>query len=144
MHFSVRTKIRFAHVDAAGIVFYPRYFEMLNAALEDWFADALGIDFSTLHLSRRLGAPTVRLSCEFYVPSLLGDEVEISVTPIEIGRSSCAIRYSLRGDGVERLKADAVIVCMELEAKRATPWPDDMRARMVAGLCPPENVPVVG
>ena len=31
--------IRFRHCDAAGIVFYPRYFEMMNDLVEDWFAE---------------------------------------------------------------------------------------------------------
>ena len=141
MSFSTRTKIRFAHVDAAGIVFYPRYFEMLNAALEDWFAEALGIDFAALHLYRRIGVPTVRLECQFSAPSMLGDEVDITITPAEVGRSSCSIRYRLRCKDVERLKADAVIVCMDLGVKRATPWPDDIRARMEAAKFPSEGLP---
>ena len=40
MSFQISTKVRFGDVDPAGIVFYPRYFEMLNAAVEDWFTMA--------------------------------------------------------------------------------------------------------
>ena len=36
---------RGAHTDPAGIVFYPRYFEMINAQVEDWFTGPLGCDF---------------------------------------------------------------------------------------------------
>lgn len=140
MNFSIQTKIRFAHVDAAGIVFYPRYFEMLTEALEDWFAEAMGVDFATLHLTRRIGVPTVRLACEFNAPSLLGDVLDIAITPIEVGRSSCSLRYSVRGDDSERLKADAVIVCVDLDTMRAIPWPDDIRTKIEAGLYPPEGI----
>ena len=140
MSFKTRAKVRFAHVDAAGIVFYPRYFEMLNAALEDWFAEAIGVDFVTMHLSRGIGVPTARIECEFSAPSLLGDDLDIIVTPIEVGRSSCSIRYSVFCKDQERLTADAVIVCMDLEAQRAVAWPDDMRPGMEAGISPPESM----
>ena len=33
--------VRFADCDPAGIVFYPRYMEMFNALVEDWFREGL-------------------------------------------------------------------------------------------------------
>ena len=39
MAFTVTQRVRFQHCDPAGIVFYPRYFEMLNATIEEWFDD---------------------------------------------------------------------------------------------------------
>jgi hypothetical protein len=33
--------VRFGHCDAAGWVFYPRYFEMVSDFVEDWFEDGL-------------------------------------------------------------------------------------------------------
>ncbi|MEP6869978.1 MAG: acyl-CoA thioesterase, partial [Novosphingobium sp.] len=89
MAFETSTQIRFAHVDGAGIVFYPRYFEILNAAVEDWFAEALGADFRSMHHERGIGVPTVQLNAEFLAPSLLGDELAVRITPRHVGRSSC-------------------------------------------------------
>ena len=57
MSFVSQQQVRFAHVDAAGIVFYPRYFEMLNAAVEDYFAQHIGVDFATMHIERKIGIP---------------------------------------------------------------------------------------
>ena len=37
-------KIRFKHVDYAGIVFYPRFLEMLNDLVEDWFEEVIKND----------------------------------------------------------------------------------------------------
>ncbi|BAV63365.1 acyl-CoA thioesterase [Sphingobium cloacae] len=138
MTFETRTEVRFAHVDAAGIVFYPRYFEMLNAAVEDWCAQALGVDFRTMHVERRIGVPTVKLHVDFLSPSALGDRLTITLRTREIGRASCRLAVSFAGDGRERLKAEVTLVCMDIDAQRAIPWPDDMRARMVEGLVPAE------
>lgn len=127
MSFTTRTQVRFADVDPAGIVFYPRYFEMLNGAVEDWFA-AMGLDFKTMHLGRHMGVPTVKLECTFLAPSELGDALTIAITPTQVGRSSCAIDYLVTGaDGVDRLKASAVLVCMDLAAQKSMPWPEDIR-----------------
>lgn len=109
MSFTTTAPVRFAHVDAAGIVFYPRYFEMLNAAVEDWFAH-LGCDFKTLHLDRRLGVPTVDLRCTFMAPSQLGDELRITIVPREPGRSSCGYDFVMSADGRDRAKRSAVLV----------------------------------
>jgi 4-hydroxybenzoyl-CoA thioesterase len=63
--FQTTALVRFAHIDAAGIVFYPRYLEMLNGAVEDWCDQALGADFYTLHVVRKIGLPTVKLQVDF-------------------------------------------------------------------------------
>jgi 4-hydroxybenzoyl-CoA thioesterase len=136
MTFETCVKVRFADVDPAGIVFYPRYFEMLNGAVEDWFAQSLGLDFRTMHLERHIGVPTVKLDVAFLSPSELGDELTIRISPCDIGRSSCTISVLFTGAGRDRLRADVVLVCMDLSAQRSTPWPESVRARMEAQLAP--------
>ncbi len=127
------TPVRFAHVDAAGIVFYPRFFEMLNAAVEDWFA-ALGRDFRSLHLDDRIGTPTVRLEADFVAPAMLGDVLEIALTPVRVGNSSCTYRFAFTAEGTLRLKGEGVLVCMDLDAKTSRPWPEAIAASLRAGL----------
>ncbi len=136
MSFETSVKIRFAHVDPAGIVFYPRYFEMVNGAVEDWFAQQLGADFHSLHLKQRIGVPTVKLDVDFLSPSELGDELTIRITPQKLGTSSCAIDVVFTGDGRDRLRAAIILVCMDLDTQRATPWPEAIRARMAQALVP--------
>lgn len=127
MSFTTRSKVRFAHVDAAGIVFYPRYFEMLNGAVEDWFAEGLGVDFAELHLARGLGVPTVSLDSRFAAPSRLGDELDITIEVKSVGRSSCTVAYTVACDDEVRMTAEGVLVCMILAEGRSAPWPDDVR-----------------
>ncbi|MFO6448350.1 acyl-CoA thioesterase [Erythrobacter sp. NE805] len=133
MSFVHRETVRFAHVDAAGIVFYPRFFEMLNAAVEDWFA-VLGRDFRALHLEDRIGTPTVRLDTEFLAPAMLGDLLDIALVPLRVGRSSCNYRFTFTGGGMVRLKGQGVLVCMDLDAKAARPWPEAIAGSLRAAL----------
>src|SRR5690606_5360794 len=127
MSFTTRSKVRFAHVDAAGIVFYPRYFEMLNGAVEDWFAEGLGVDFAELHLTRGLGVPTVSLDSRFAAPSRLGDELDITIEVKSVGRSSCAVAYTVACGDEVRMTAQGVLVCMILAEGRSTACRDDVR-----------------
>lgn len=133
MRFSTTAQVRFAHVDAAGIVFYPRYFELLNGAVEDWFA-ALGSDFRTLHLGQNTGTPTVSLECEFVAPSMLGDLLQIELNPEQVGTSSLRYGFRMVGEGRERVRGSAILVCMDLAAKQSRPWPGTLRDRLNAGL----------
>lgn len=130
MAFISRLQVRFADCDPAGIVFYPRYFEMLNAAVEDWFAQEIGLDFKQMHLVERMGVPTVKLDVAFTSPSQLGDLLTITLTPTQVGTSSCTFTAVFEGEGRERLRAEVVLVCMDLDAHRAKPWPDSVRERL--------------
>ncbi len=132
--FTARHTIRFSHVDAAGIVFYPRYFELLNATVEDWFKQQLGTDFRTLHLGERLGVPTVKLEVEFAAPAMLGDLLEMELALREIGRSSCRYGFTGSVEGVVKLRGEAVLVCMDLERHSSAPWPEKIRGKMLQAL----------
>lgn len=128
--FETETKVRFAHVDGAGIVFYPRYFEMLNAAVEDWFADHIQVDFHTMHVERGIGVPTVQIDTEFLMPSSLGEILAIQITPTKVGRSSCTYNAVFQCKGRDRVRVNATLVCMDLAEQKAVPWPDDIRSKI--------------
>ena len=133
MSFLHETIVRFTHIDAAGIVFYPRYFEMLNAAVEDWFA-AMGRDFRQLHLEDRIGTPTVALDCQFVSPSTLGDVLTVALDPQTIGNSSCRFNFAFRCDNALRMAGTATLVCIDLDTKTSRPWPDAIADAMHRNL----------
>lgn len=125
-----RAQVRFGDVDPAGIVFYPRFFEMLNAAVEDWFSDFIGVDFATLHLEHRIGVPTVRVETDFLAPCRLGEQIDIDLEVEELGRSSARLSYTFLVDGEARVRGQSVLVCMSLESYRPVSWPAELRTRM--------------
>jgi len=130
MKFTRSYKIRFAHCDPAGIVFYPQFLILMNDHVEDWFAEALGCDFQKLHEQRRLGVPTVHLSCDFDSPSRLGEIVDISLEISRLGRASVTLdRVISTGDQV-RVRVNQVLACLDMDSGRASPWPDDLKQAM--------------
>lgn len=123
--------VRFGHCDPAGIVFYPRYFEMLNAVVEDWFTQGLGVDYAQLLGPRRIGMPSVRLSADFKRVSRMGDRLTQRVAIAKLGRSSLGLTIHFDGDcGSEdgcRVAFEQVLVCTSLETHKAQPFPQDLR-----------------
>jgi 4-hydroxybenzoyl-CoA thioesterase len=132
--FRTERRIEFAHCDPAGIVFYPRYFELVNSAVESFFGEALGVDFRTLHLERRHGVPTVRLEAEFLRPSRLGDRVGFEVTALKLGRTSAVLGIAGAAGDEPRLRVRTTLVHMDLGSGRPEPWPADLRAARAARL----------
>ncbi|MES2543324.1 MAG: acyl-CoA thioesterase [Bacteroidota bacterium] len=86
-------KIRFKHVDYAGIVFYPRFLEMLNDLVEDWFEEALERPFSKIHETN--GIPTVDLKVQFKKAARLGEILSKKLWVIKLGGASvnCGFRF---------------------------------------------------
>ena len=127
--FRVRIPIRFGDCDAAGIVFYPRYFEMLNRTVEDWFAH-LGRPFRQLHLEDGLSVPTARFEVDFQAPSRMEDQLDFALNVERLGRASATLRIAVTCRGESRLNVRQVLVFADTRGLRSTPWPDDLRVRM--------------
>ena len=91
--FIKQEKIRFQHIDYAGIVFYPRFLEMLNGIVEDWFEEALDRPFSKIHETN--GIPTVDLKVQFKKAARLGEVLTKKLWVINLGGASvnCGFRF---------------------------------------------------
>lgn len=122
--------VRFGHCDPAGIVFYPRYFEMLNALVEDWFTHSLGVDYAQLLGPRRVGMPTVHLGTDFKRISRMGDVLTQRIAIQKLGRSSLSLAVSFDGPDGQRVAFEQVLVCTSLDTHQSTPFPDDLRAAL--------------
>lgn len=128
--FRTQQQVRFAHCDAAGWMFYPRAFELINGVVEDWFDNALGYSFSTMHLEDGLGVPTVHLETDFRAPSRLGETLDFELSVGALGRSSIDVRIAAANNGAARFEAMLKIVFVHLATGKSVPIPDRVRAAM--------------
>ena len=130
---STRVEIQFGDCDPAGIVFYPRYFEMVNSVVENFFADVVGWSFARMHTGHRhFGVPTVSIRCDFRAPSRLGDKVPFTLNVLAVGRSSATVRIVAAVGNEVRLETENTIVW--IDQGRAAPWPDDIRLKLTEQL----------
>ena len=126
MKFQYTQKVLFQHCDPAGIVFYPRYFEMLNACVESWFEQKLQCSFAKMHSELKKGIPTVTVNAEFLLPSYLGDVLDFTLSVVRIGRSSLDITVSVMCEGKVRINFSKRIVFIDSEAGSSQPWPEHL------------------
>jgi 4-hydroxybenzoyl-CoA thioesterase len=127
--FTVERRVRFADCDAAGIVFFPRYFEMLNGVVEDWFAGPLGVSFAELHLRRHASVPTAAIAARFAAPSRLEDDLTFTLTVTKLGGASCALKHRITAHDGLRFEGAQTIVHVGSSLK-PEPWPAALREQI--------------
>lgn len=94
--FAREIEIEWGDCDPAGIVYYPRYFEMFDAATAHMVAAATGMSkFDLLRRHDAVGFPMVSTGAEFHRPSRFGDRVRIESSITDIARSSFAVKHRL-------------------------------------------------
>jgi 4-hydroxybenzoyl-CoA thioesterase len=124
--------VRFADCDAAGIVFYPRYLEMFNGLVENWFRDELQFSFTEIVTNRGWGLPTVHLEVDFVAPSRFDETLSATLTVRRVGTTSMGLEILFRGqDNVDRVRGKVVLVLIDRAIQRAIPWPSELRERIL-------------
>lgn len=121
-------RVRFDEVDAAGIVYFARFFTWCHDTMEAMLAPLEG-GYTALVTKRRLGLPAVHVEADYRSPLRFGDEVLVEATVERLGTSSVALRFEmLRSPGREPVAVlRHVVSLVDLGALRARPLPDDVR-----------------
>ncbi len=114
-------------------MFYPRYFEMTNSVVENFFTDEVGRSFAQMHLEgMHNGVPTVHLETDFVAPSRLGDKVAFTLVVAKLGGSSATVEITGRMGEEVRMRAKITLVW--IDNMKAARWPEPIRARLAAHL----------
>lgn len=123
--------VEFNHCDPAGIVFYPRYFEMTNSVIENFFAEVLAYPYARITMDERHGVPTVRIEADFQAPSRLGERLDFALEVARIGGASTTFALTASAGGTTRMTARLTLVWVTPEG-RAAAWPEEIRTRLEA------------
>lgn len=125
-------EIEWGDCDAAGIVFYPRYFAMFDASTAYLLEKAIGMKKIawTKHFGI-VGIPMVDTGAKFIIPSRYGDVITIESRATAIRRSSFDVEHRV-------FKGEALAI----EARETRVWagkdPDD--ASRIKGYAIPDEV----
>jgi 4-hydroxybenzoyl-CoA thioesterase len=122
--------VRFGHCDAAGWVFYPRYFEMISDFVEDWFEDGLAASAPGLFHHKQILTPSVHFTVDFAKPTRYGDRLTFNLWTVRAGTTSCELRIEASHQGELRMRAKQVLVFISAVSARATPIPTELISRM--------------
>jgi 4-hydroxybenzoyl-CoA thioesterase len=106
---SRKVRIEWGDCDPAGIIFYPRYFEIFDASTAALFERALGMTkFEQLRHFDFAGYPLARTRAQFMKPTRFGDDVVVD-SKVTFSRASFEIEHRLSLNG---------IVCVECSETR--------------------------
>jgi len=127
------TRVEWCDCDPAGIIFYPRYFEMFDTSTTVLIERALGMKkIEYLKAYGFAGHPVVEARARFRATTRYGDEVAIETTLLDHGRSSLKLQHRLSKAGT-----------LAVEASETRVWairdPDDPK-RMRSQAIPPEVI----
>jgi 4-hydroxybenzoyl-CoA thioesterase len=128
--FSVEYPILFSHCDPAGIVYFPRFFDLLHRAMEDWFTFGLEERFADFIMKKKLGIPTVGTKVDFVGPARFGDLLKVELRVAKLGSSSIELAIDSFVDGRPCFKARHTVCVFSSETYKAVPIPAELRARM--------------
>jgi 4-hydroxybenzoyl-CoA thioesterase len=130
--FSVEIPIRFADVDAAGIVYYPRLLDICHQAFEEMFQQLGPTPYHLWTGDLGLGFPTRELEAEFMAPVMYAEPIQMDVATSDLGRTSVCFHFvgqQAGADGESRVCFEASVtkVCCTIDGMRPIEIPDDVR-----------------
>lgn len=132
-------EIEWGDCDAAGIVFYPRYFAFFDASTAYLLEKALGM--KKIAWTKKygiVGIPMVDTGAKFILPSSYGDVITIETRASEIRRSSFDIEHKVYKDGKLAIEAHETRVWTGRDPEnpqhiKAVPIPEEVVAALSVG-----------
>jgi 4-hydroxybenzoyl-CoA thioesterase len=131
--FSFDRELRFGDCDPSGIAYFPSYLNILNGVVEEFWA-SIGFSWPELITVRKIGMPTVHLTCDFSRPSIFGDRLTFGLRIGRVGRASLHLAHVVSGTDGARWRARQILAATSLVDHHAIQWPDDVRAALEAHL----------
>ena len=118
-----KRRMRWADVDAAGIMHFPRIFEIVEEAEGELLRN---IGFPMFEKLQHLGFPRVRIECDFKKMIKLDAEFRLYLTVGKVGRSS--IRYDFKAfNDKDELALEGAMTVVTLKDGKLTKIPNDLR-----------------
>ena len=129
------TRIEWGDCDPAGIIYYPNYFRIFDAATTALFERALGMNkVEYLKAYDFAGHPLVDSNASFLKPTRFGDDVVVEST-ISFGKSSFEVKHQLKKGGELMVEGQEKRVWVVQDGKggiKSHPIPPAVIARFAA------------
>jgi 4-hydroxybenzoyl-CoA thioesterase len=134
----IEFEVDWADCDAAGIVFYPNFFRMMNRGTHKLF-DAAGLPFHDIPARYGIvGVPLLEVKASFRSPARFGDRFELESEVTEWRKKTFVVAHVMRKDERIVFEAREVRVWAALDPAapnglKALPIPEEVKARFSEG-----------
>lgn len=124
---TVRRTVAWHETDAAGHNHFTAAFRWMEEA-EHRLYRALGIGPSMVDI-----IPRVHIEIDYRDRLFFGEEIEVTLGVVSVGRTSCRFAMQVRTERGEAISSRHVIVHAASTTEGSAPWPDDVRAALESG-----------
>jgi acyl-CoA thioester hydrolase len=128
MPYTHRLRVRWSECDAQGIVFNAHYHLYFDIALTELWREAAG-SYQAL-MERGVDFVLVDTHVAFRAAARFDDELDISLSAREPGRSSLVFDARIERDGELLTEGELTYVCIPTGQVRSQEIPDDLRASL--------------
>ena len=109
-HWPVR--VYWEDTDAGGVVYYANYLKFMERARSEWLR-ASGFEQDVLRDEAGVVFVVRRVEVDYLSPARFNDQLDVSVTLLELGRASLVLTQSLsRGDAL-LVAAQVTLACVD-------------------------------
>ena len=121
--------IRLNDIDAAGVIFYGRAFDISQEAFEFMLKS---IDWPIQKVIFHSGDifPVVHTEADYLGAIRLGDTISVWTSLFAISNSSFTLLYEFKRDDKTLLRVKTVQVSIKKESWKKSPIPEDFRSRI--------------
>ncbi len=129
--FKLDTQITLRHTDAAGVIFFPRLFEISHQAVE-MLLNLIGFPISDMISGKLHHLPIVHSEADFKLPCRLGDKLTVEVFLHKLSEHSLGFSCRFLGPNGD-LKATTRVdhVAIDSETGRVTEVNQEMRMALL-------------
>jgi 1,4-dihydroxy-2-naphthoyl-CoA hydrolase len=118
------TKIKMRDADAAGVLFFGRYFALAHDAYEA-FLDAHGVNIGQVLLEGGFLLPVVHAESDYRAPLFVGEAVTIQLRVVEIRTRAFTVAYEFHNsEDKVACTMKTIHVPVDPKTKRSAPIPE--------------------
>lgn len=109
-HWPVR--VYWEDTDAGGVVYYANYLKFMERARSEWLR-AFGFEQDVLRDEAGVVFVVRRVEVDYLAPARFNDQLDVSVTLLELGRASLVLTQSLSRGNTRLVAAQVTLACVD-------------------------------
>ena len=130
-----RQQVRYRDVDLQQIVYFAKYLEYVDIALDDYWR-SLGWATSQTALAGGFETAMVHVELDYLSPARYDDCIDVGIRVTRLGTSSVDVSYVIRRADEPLVRGKLVLVNFDRETGRSRPLPERLRQAVSAREAP--------
>jgi 1,4-dihydroxy-2-naphthoyl-CoA hydrolase len=130
--FTARRRVAFQEVDAAGIVFYARFFDYFHDAYVGWLEDR-GVPLDAALRDGTWAAPLRHAEADYLRPLRFGEEIGVAVVVLAVDDTELTLGYRVTREEEPVCFGLTRHVSVDVATFRRAPFPDAVRDALEGG-----------